>query len=147
MPQFHKQWRFLGRSLGRPWPSDFWLSPCFASPILCLISRSNSFDWHIQQITFSQQNFKPFEDFLVTVLTIFTSLCWVWQQISLHYKGKSPWSETFMLAPYFFPWSPSFFILQPQQSIYSKIQSQGAHGNNVRVSRLTWTNRQVKYAI
>ena len=29
------------------------------------------------QITFSQQNFKRFEGFLATVLTIFTSLCWV----------------------------------------------------------------------
>jgi len=32
----------------------------------------------MQQITFSQQNFKRFEDFLAAVLTIFTSLCWVW---------------------------------------------------------------------
>jgi len=32
----------------------------------------------MQQISFSQQNFKRFEDFLGTVLTIFTSLCWVW---------------------------------------------------------------------
>ena len=47
-------------------------------PVFCLISRSSSFDWHILQITFSQQNFKRFEDFLVTVLTIFTSLCWIW---------------------------------------------------------------------
>jgi len=31
----------------------------------------------MQQITFSQQNFKRFEDFLATVLTIFTCLCWV----------------------------------------------------------------------
>jgi len=47
-------------------------------PVFCLISRSSSFDWHTQQITFSQQNFKRVEDFLTTVLTILTSLCWVW---------------------------------------------------------------------
>jgi len=29
-------------------------------------------------MTFSQQNFKQFEDFLATVLTIFTRLYWVW---------------------------------------------------------------------
>jgi len=27
---------------------------------------------------FHQQNFKRFEDFLATVLTLFASLCWVW---------------------------------------------------------------------
>jgi len=27
---------------------------------------------------FQPVNFKRFEDFLETVLTIFTSLCWVW---------------------------------------------------------------------
>jgi len=29
-------------------------------------------------VTFSQQNVTRFEDFLATVLTIFTILCWVW---------------------------------------------------------------------
>jgi len=69
----------LWGGLGGPWPlPDFWLAPSLATPGFCLISRSSSFDWHIQQITFTQQNFKRFEDFLATVLTIFTSLCWVW---------------------------------------------------------------------
>jgi len=29
-------------------------------------------------MTINQQHFKRFEDFLATVQTIFTSLCWVW---------------------------------------------------------------------
>ena len=34
-------------------PPDFWL----ATPVFCLISRSSSLDWPIQQITFGQQYF------------------------------------------------------------------------------------------
>jgi len=58
-------------------PPRFLAGPMLAPPVLCLISHSSSFNRHIQQITFSQQNFKPFEDFLATVLAIFTSLYWV----------------------------------------------------------------------
>jgi len=45
-------------------------------PVLCLIHvQVRLIDiYTIQQITFSQQDFKQFEDFLATVLTIFTSL-------------------------------------------------------------------------
>ena len=68
----------LRGALGGPWPSHIFDWPPACPPFFCLISRSSSFDWHIQQITFSQQNFKRFENFLATVLTIFTSLCWVW---------------------------------------------------------------------
>jgi len=47
--------------LGGPWPlPGFWLAPCLAPPVFCLIARSSWFDWHIQQVTFSQQNFKGF---------------------------------------------------------------------------------------
>jgi len=38
--------------------TDFWLPPCLSPPVFCLISCSSSLDWHIQQITLSQQNFK-----------------------------------------------------------------------------------------
>jgi len=46
----------------------FWQASCLVPLVL----------WHVQQIMFRQQNFKRFEDFLATVLTIFTSLCCVW---------------------------------------------------------------------
>jgi len=66
-----------GTGWGMP-PTRLLAGPCLSPPVLCLISHSSSFDWHLQQITFSQQKFKRFEDFLATVLTIFTSLCCVW---------------------------------------------------------------------
>jgi len=40
---------------------DFLLDPCSALLVFYLISRS--LDWHVQQITFRQKNFKRFEDF------------------------------------------------------------------------------------
>ena len=67
----------LRGGLGGPWPPRFVASPLLDPPVFCLISRSSSFDLHIQQITFSQKKFKRFEDFLAMALTIFTSLCWV----------------------------------------------------------------------
>ena len=92
-----------------PWP-----------PVCCLISRSSSFNWHIQQITFSQQNFKRFEDFLATVLTIFLSLLGligliIANQSSL--QRKITVKEIHLCCPsYVFPWPrvppPVFFILE-----------------------------------
>jgi len=88
--------------------------PLLGPSVFCLIS--NSFDWYIQQITFSQQNFKRFETFLAAVLTIFTSLQYV-GFISMfittenHHEG-----ETFMLASLLFSLAPKcppvFFILE-----------------------------------
>jgi len=68
------QWRFSGGAWVGHGSSQIFGWP----PVCCLISRSSSFDGDIQQITFSQQNFKWFEDCLATALTIFTSLCWDW---------------------------------------------------------------------
>jgi len=61
--------------LGGPWPPSFFVAPLLVPPVLWLIPRSSSFDWHIQQITFSQQNFERFEELLATLRTIFTSFC------------------------------------------------------------------------
>jgi len=88
-----------GGGLGGPWPPWFLAGP---------LSRSSSFDWHIKQITFNQHNFKRFEDFLTTVLTIFASLLGLIGLIIAnpivittenHHAG-----ETFMLA------HPTFFL-------------------------------------
>jgi len=59
-------------------PPDFWLAPCLAPP-----SFFPNFTFKFVWLTYTADNFqsvkfKRFEDFLATVLTIFTSLCWVW---------------------------------------------------------------------
>jgi len=96
--------------LGGPWPSQIfgWLPTCPLS--LCLISRSSSFDWQIQQ----------FGDFPVKVLTIFTSLLGL---IGFLIASQSSWQRKITMQerhlcwpPYFLPWPgsgpPSFFILE-----------------------------------
>jgi len=45
-----------------PCPPRFLAGSLLSPPVLCLISRSSLVDWHIQQITFSQQNFELFEN-------------------------------------------------------------------------------------
>ena len=45
----------LRGGLGGPWSPQIFGSPQFGPPVLCLTSHSSLFDWHIQQITFSQQ--------------------------------------------------------------------------------------------
>jgi len=85
-------------------------------PVFCLISQSSSFDCHTQQITFSRQNFKRFEDFLTTVLTIFPSLYAGFDRVN-HSKSifitteNDHAGETLMLAPFFSlaPQCPQFF--------------------------------------
>ena len=61
--------------LGGPWPPSFFVARLLVPPVLWLIPRSGSFDRHIQQITFSHQNFERFEELLATLRTIFTSFC------------------------------------------------------------------------
>jgi len=68
----------LRGDLGGPWPlPEFWLVPSLPPPSFLL-----NFTFKFVRLTytaynFHQQNFKRFEDFLATVLTIFESLCWV----------------------------------------------------------------------
>jgi len=41
--------------LSGPWPRTSWLAPCLHPGFV--LSHSSLFDFHIQQITFNQQNF------------------------------------------------------------------------------------------
>ena len=104
----------LRGGLGGPWLlPDFWLPPCLP-PVFCLISRSSSFDWHIQQITSASK--------ILNDLKTFWRRFWRYSQA---YVGFNRFSksifitmenhherETFMLAPLLFPRprsTPHFF--------------------------------------
>ena len=97
---------------------DFLLDPCSALLVFYLISRS--LDWHVQQITFRQKNFKRFEDFrrrFWQYSRAYVGFDRVNHSNSIfittenHHVG-----EIFTLAPvFFFPWprsAPTFFILE-----------------------------------
>ena len=131
--------------------------PLLGPPVLRLISRSSSFDWHIQQITFSQQNFKGLEDFLATVPTMFTSLMLgligfiIGNQLSL--QRKITMQERHLCwPPYFFPWPrsapPSFFIREsPLISHRHHVQSSEQQGTTLPSFPVTSEQRQGRGAV
>jgi len=100
--------------------------PAFPPPVLCLISRSSSFDWHTQQITFSQQNFKRFESFWRRFWRY--SQAYAGFDTVNHSKsffittGNHHAGETFILAPLLFSLAPqchpSFFILESPLEVW-----------------------------
>ena len=102
-------------------PPDFWLAPCLASSVLFLISCTSLFDWHIQQITFSHQNFKMIwrlsgdgsNDIHMPMLGLIGLIIAKY----LHYNAKSPRRRDIYVG------SPAFFLgpAVPPQFFHSRI--------------------------
>jgi len=102
-------------------PPDFWLVPLLASPVFCLISRSSSFDWHLQQISFRQK--------ILNDLKTFWWRFWLYSQAYVGFDrfdhSKSIFittenhhaEETFMLVPLHFSLAPQW----PLQFFHSRI--------------------------